>query len=93
MRSIADLAALKDKTKLFFFVDDNFAADIRFAAELADAIAPLGIRWITQMSINAAHDEVLLDKLRKAGCVGVLIGFESLDETRAARRCARASTR
>ena len=76
-----DLAALKDKTKLFFFVDDNFAADLRFAAELADAIAPLGIRWITQMSINAAHDEVLLDKLRKAGCVGVLIGFESLDET------------
>ena len=76
-----DLAALKDKTKLFFFVDDNFAADIRFAGELAEAIAPLGIRWITQMSINAAHDEVLLDKLRKAGCVGVLIGFESLDET------------
>ena len=28
-----DLAALKDKTKLFFFVDDNFAADIRFAEE------------------------------------------------------------
>ncbi len=76
-----DLAALRTKTKLFFFVDDNFAADIRFAGELADAIAPLGIRWITQMSINAAHDEVLLDKLRKAGCVGVLIGFESLDET------------
>lgn len=76
-----DLAALKSKTKLFFFVDDNFAADIRFAGELAEAIAPLGIRWITQMSINAAHDEVLLDKLRKAGCVGVLIGFESLDET------------
>jgi len=31
------------------------------------------------MSINAAHDEVFLAKLKKAGCVGVLIGFESLD--------------
>src|SRR4029079_6669095 len=40
----------------------------------------LGIRWITQMSIDAAHDEEFLAALRRAGCRGVLIGFESLDE-------------
>lgn len=62
-----------------FFVDDNFAADIAFARELADAIAPLRIRWVTQMSINAAHDEDLLARLAASGCRGVLIGFESLD--------------
>jgi len=39
---------------LFFFVDDNFAADLVFARDLAEALAPLGIRWVTQMSINAA---------------------------------------
>jgi radical SAM superfamily enzyme YgiQ (UPF0313 family) len=77
---VADLIALKDDARLFFFVDDNFAADIAFAHDLAEAIAPLGIRWVTQMSINAAHDEALLAKLVRAGCVGVLIGFESLDE-------------
>ncbi|MGD0722668.1 MAG: radical SAM protein [Roseiarcus sp.] len=77
---VRDLRALKDEANLFFFVDDNFAADLKFAADLAGAIAPLGIRWVTQMSINAAHDEALLARMKKAGCVGALIGFESLDE-------------
>jgi radical SAM superfamily enzyme YgiQ (UPF0313 family) len=77
---VDELSALKKGTKMFFFVDDNFAADIAASSEMADAIAPLGIRWITQMSINAAHDEALLARLARAGCAGVLIGFESLDE-------------
>jgi radical SAM superfamily enzyme YgiQ (UPF0313 family) len=71
---------LKKGTKMFFFVDDNFAADLAASAEMADALAPLGIRWITQMSINAAHDDALVARLARAGCAGVLIGFESLDE-------------
>lgn len=75
-----ELAALKQGTKMFFFVDDNFAADIGSTGEFADAIAPLGVRWITQMSVNAAHDEELVARLARAGCAGVLIGFESLDE-------------
>jgi len=77
---VSEIASLKDEKKLFFFVDDNFAADLSFARELAEALAPLGIRWVTQMSINAAHDEAFLAALARAGCSGVLIGFESLDE-------------
>ena len=77
---VAEIASLKDEKKLFFFVDDNFAADLSFARDLAEALAPLGIRWVTQMSINAAHDEAFLAALARAGCSGVLIGFESLDE-------------
>jgi radical SAM superfamily enzyme YgiQ (UPF0313 family) len=78
---VAEIASLKAEKRLFFFVDDNFAADLSFARELAEALAPLGIRWVTQMSINAAHDEAFLATLAKSGCRGVLIGFESLDET------------
>lgn len=77
---IEDLKSGIGSARFYFFVDDNFASDIPFAAELAEAIAPLGLRWVTQMSINAAHNEDLLAKLSKAGCCGVLIGFESLDE-------------
>lgn len=76
---VAEVVALKPDARLFFFVDDNFAADRVAAGELADALAPLGVRWITQMSIDAAHDEALLARLRRGGCAGVLIGFESLD--------------
>jgi radical SAM superfamily enzyme YgiQ (UPF0313 family) len=76
---VKELRQLKATKKIFFFVDDNFAADRQFAADLADALQPLGIRWVTQLSINAAHDEALLAKLAASGCQGVLIGFESLD--------------
>jgi len=77
---VAELTELKADAKMFFFVDDNFAANMSEGAELADALAPLCIRWITQMSINAAHDEDMLARMARAGCAGVLIGFESLDE-------------
>jgi radical SAM superfamily enzyme YgiQ (UPF0313 family) len=76
---LAELETLRYSKKLFFFVDDNFAGDIRSSKELLKAIAPLNIRFITQMSINAAHDEEYLAILRHSGCAGVLIGFESLN--------------
>ena len=76
---LAELGSLKSSRRVFFFVDDNFAGNIKAAKPLLEALAPLGIRWITQMSINAAHDEEFLELLSKSGCKGVLIGFESLD--------------
>ena len=78
---VAEISALKPEKRLFFFVDDNFAADLTFARELAEALTPLNVRWVTQMSINAAHDEAFLADLKASGCCGVLIGFESLDQT------------
>ena len=66
--------------KLFFFVDDNLTSNLTEAKEFYRALIPLKIRWVGQASINAAHDEELLDLLRQSGCAGVLIGFESTDE-------------
>ncbi|HYM59703.1 MAG TPA: radical SAM protein, partial [Thermoanaerobaculia bacterium] len=77
---VAELAGLKDEKRVFFFVDDNFAGDLKSGKPLLAELAKLDIRWITQMSIDAAHDEAFLDELHRAGCRGVLIGFESLDE-------------
>jgi radical SAM superfamily enzyme YgiQ (UPF0313 family) len=77
---VEELRSLRDLTRVFFFVDDNFAGDLDAAKELLRALIPLRVRWITQMSINAAHDEEFLALLVRAGCKGVLIGFESLDE-------------
>lgn len=77
---VAELESLKHEKQLFFFVDDNFAGDMKAGRLLLPALARLKVRWITQMSINAAHDEGYLQAMREAGCVGVLIGFESLHE-------------
>jgi radical SAM superfamily enzyme YgiQ (UPF0313 family) len=60
-------------------VDDNFASDTEKAKEFARAITPLKINWVSQMSINAAHDEELLQLIVESGCLGVLIGLESLN--------------
>jgi radical SAM superfamily enzyme YgiQ (UPF0313 family) len=66
--------------KLFFFVDDNITSNLEQAKEFFRALGPLKIRWVSQSSINAAHDEEFLDLMHRSGCMGVLIGFESVDE-------------
>jgi radical SAM superfamily enzyme YgiQ (UPF0313 family) len=76
---IAEVAALKDEKRMFFFVDDNITSNLSAAKEFFRELAPLGVRWVSQASINAAHDEEFLDLLVRSGCRGVLIGFESLD--------------
>ena len=76
---LAEVAALRDEKKLFFFVDDNVTSNMAQAKEWLRALAALRIRWVGQASINAAHDEEFLDLLVTSGCRGVLIGFESLD--------------
>lgn len=79
-RILTELRSLKQRAKLFFFVDDNFAGDIPAAKEFLRELAKIDVRWVTQMSINAAHDEEFLSLLKRSGCMGTLIGFESLDE-------------
>lgn len=76
---VAEVAALKGSRKLIFFVDDNITSNLEQAKELYRALIPLDVRWVSQASINAAHDEEFLDLLRRSGCRGVLIGFESLE--------------
>jgi radical SAM superfamily enzyme YgiQ (UPF0313 family) len=77
---VDEIKSLRKEKKVFFFVDDNFIGNLAEAKALLRALIPLKIRWVTQMSIDGAHDEELLALLQASGCVGVLIGFESLDE-------------
>ncbi len=78
---LAELRILKRTKKLFFFVDDNITSNLAQAKEFLRELIPLGIRWVSQSSINAAHDDEFLDLMRRSGCQGVLIGFESLNES------------
>jgi radical SAM superfamily enzyme YgiQ (UPF0313 family) len=74
---VAELRQLKHRA--FFFVDDNITSNLEQAKEFLRALAPLNIRWVSQASVNAAHDEEFLELLVRAGCKAVLIGFESLN--------------
>jgi radical SAM superfamily enzyme YgiQ (UPF0313 family) len=76
---IEEIKPLTRERKLFFFVDDNITSNLEQAKEFFRALIPLKIRWVSQSSINAAHDEEFLELLVRSGCQGVLIGFESLN--------------
>lgn len=62
-----------------FFVDDNLIADRPAAKDLLRALVPLRVRWVSQASIDQVDDPELMDLLVESGCLGNVIGFESLD--------------
>ena len=62
-----------------FFVDDNFVANPEATKELLRALVPLNIRWVSQVSVNHTNDPELMRLFVESGCIGNVIGFESLD--------------
>ncbi len=77
---LEEIDEIRQKKGMIFFVDDNFASDPDKALELCAALRGRGLRWVSQASNTAAWTPGLLDAMRESGCVGVLIGLESLDE-------------
>jgi radical SAM superfamily enzyme YgiQ (UPF0313 family) len=71
-----------------FFVDDNLVANPEAAKELMRALVPLKVRWVSQSGIDHVHDPELLELFVASGCLGNVIGFESLEpaDLRAARK-------
>jgi len=65
--------------KLIFFVDDNLVSDRKAAKELFRAIIPLKIKWVSQASIDMTEDEELVQLMADSGCLGNVIGFESIN--------------
>lgn len=73
---IEEVAGLEEKTVIF--VDDNIMGNTRYARHLFQALTGLGKRWLSQASLPQLQDEELIRLAAKSGCVGLLIGFESL---------------
>ncbi len=65
--------------KLIFF-DPNFFKPREYALELMKELEKLKVRWATNATADVAFDDELLSAAQRAGCSGVLIGFESLSE-------------
>ncbi len=61
-----------------FFADDNIISSRSHAKELLTRIIPYNLKWVGQASVNIAKDDEILDLCQKSGCMGILIGFESL---------------
>jgi radical SAM superfamily enzyme YgiQ (UPF0313 family) len=66
------------KKRLLIFADDNIAGNPEVAKELFAAMIPLKKKWVSQCSLSIADDPELLDLAARSGCIGLLIGFESI---------------
>jgi radical SAM superfamily enzyme YgiQ (UPF0313 family) len=66
-----------------FFVDDNFAINVkRTKSLLRDIIAAdAQVPWVAQISANLLRDEELVDLIAAAGGKWIFIGMESIDPT------------
>ncbi len=63
---------------LVFFNDDNIMSSKRHARELLSRIIPYRLDWLGQTSVDMAQDDEILSLCKKSGCMGLLVGFESL---------------
>jgi radical SAM superfamily enzyme YgiQ (UPF0313 family) len=64
-----------------FFVDDNFAVDMKRSNEIVDLMIARGFRnkWTAQVRTNVTHRPEFVAKMKKAGCKVVYVGFESIN--------------
>jgi radical SAM superfamily enzyme YgiQ (UPF0313 family) len=64
-----------------FFIDDNFAINVkRTKSLLRDIVAANAqVHWIAQISANLLRDEELLDLIAASGGRWIFIGMESID--------------
>jgi radical SAM superfamily enzyme YgiQ (UPF0313 family) len=73
---IAEITAQSRKD--LFFVDDNFVSNPQAVKKLLHALIPLKIRWVSQASIEHTRDDELMRLFVESGCMGNVIGFESM---------------
>jgi radical SAM superfamily enzyme YgiQ (UPF0313 family) len=63
-----------------FFVDDALALNRNAAKKLFTELIPLRRLWLGQGPVSLAEDLELLRLMRRSGCQGLLIGFESVQK-------------
>jgi len=63
-----------------FFVDDAIGLNRNVAKKLFTEMIPLRRLWLGQGTVSLAEDLELLKLMRRSGCMGLLIGFESVQK-------------
>jgi radical SAM superfamily enzyme YgiQ (UPF0313 family) len=64
-----------------FFIDDNFAINLKRTKSLLRDIIAAGaqVHWVAQISANLLRDEELVDLIAASGGKWIFIGMESID--------------
>ncbi len=77
---LKELVQLRKSNSFAFFVDDNLVADRKYALELFAGMKGMDFKWLSHSPIDFAGDRELIKAAGEAGCVGMFVGFESLNQ-------------
>ena len=77
---LAELREMRKVNSFAFFVDDNLVGNRRYALQLFQGMKELDFKWLSHAPIDFADDPELMHAAGEAGCVGMFVGFESLDQ-------------
>jgi len=72
-------------SRMVFFLDPSPTENRNYIKSLYRALIPLKIRWMGLATTRIDEDPELFDLLVRSGCVGLLIGFESVSQKSLAR--------
>lgn len=80
MRDVQQITAefAGDDQPYAVFVDNNLGSRRDYLLELCRALRPLEKIWSAAVSIDVTDDASLVREMALAGCTGVFVGFESL---------------
>lgn len=82
-QEIDQLTALYPRAFLQF-TDDNLLASRRYAADLLTLLRRKARRFVTMVTVDQFCDAALMDEMAAAGCLGVAVGVESVDDNNCA---------
>jgi radical SAM superfamily enzyme YgiQ (UPF0313 family) len=84
--------SLADGQPYLVFTDNNLGSRRDYLRQLCRAIRPLEKIWSAAVTLDVTDDPALVREMALAGCTGVFIGFESLQDDNLAdarKRCPR----
>ena len=73
---LQDIKAVRSKH--IMFIDDNFAGNPAWLRAFLNRLIPLNLKWNAAVALNALCDADLLDLMKRSGCQGLFVGFESI---------------
>jgi radical SAM superfamily enzyme YgiQ (UPF0313 family) len=81
----------QDNQPYAVFIDNNLGSRPEYLRRLCRALRPLERIWSAAVTIDVTNDPTLVREMALAGCTGVFIGFESLDDSNLAAASKRTS--
>ncbi len=69
----------RDRLKIIIFTDDNLVANRAELKVFLKELIPLKVKWASQTTLDMVDDQQLLKLMADSGCIGNLIGFDSIN--------------